>query len=66
MIVFEDAPAGIKSGRAAGAIVIACATSHTVDQLKEAGAHYVVKFLTDVDITVLPDDSLEVQVNNII
>lgn len=66
MIVFEDAPAGIKSGCAAGAVVIACVTSHTVDQLKEAGAHYVVKFLTDVDLTVLPDDSLEVQVNNIL
>ncbi|GAA5799561.1 HAD-like domain-containing protein [Helicostylum pulchrum] len=66
VIVFEDAPAGVKSGRAAGAVVIACVTSHTVDQLKEAGAHYVVNFLTDVDLTVLPDNSLEVQVKNIL
>ncbi|KAG2230866.1 hypothetical protein INT48_003029 [Thamnidium elegans] len=66
VIVFEDAPAGVKSGRDAGAVVIACATSHTVDQLKDAGAHCVVKFLTDVDLTVLPDGSLKVEVKNIL
>lgn len=64
MIVFEDAPSGVESARAAGAQVIACTTTHTVDQLKEAGAQAVVKLLTDVDFTILPDGSFEVEVRD--
>ncbi|KAI8085559.1 HAD-superfamily hydrolase subfamily IA, variant 3, partial [Thamnidium elegans] len=64
VIVFEDAPAGIKSALNAGATVIACATTHTVDQLKQAGANCVVSLLTEVDFTILPDGSFEVQVKN--
>lgn len=64
MIVFEDAPAGIKSARDTGATVIACQTTHTVDQLKQAGANCVVSLLTEVDFTILPDSSFEVQVKN--
>jgi sugar-phosphatase len=36
-IVFEDAPAGIAAARAAGATVVALATSHRPDQLRAAG-----------------------------
>lgn len=54
----------MKSARAAGATVIACETTHTVEQLKEAGANCVVRFLTDVDFIILPDGSFEVEVNN--
>lgn len=63
-IVFEDAPAGVRAARAAGMQCIACTTTHTKEQLKEAGATYVVSFLTDVDITSLPDGSFEVIVTN--
>jgi sugar-phosphatase len=35
-IVIEDAPAGITSGKAAGATVIALTTTHTADELSEA------------------------------
>lgn len=54
----------MKSARAAGATVIACATTHPVERLKEAGANSVVKFLTDVDFISLPDGSFEVEVKN--
>lgn len=64
VIVFEDAPAGVKSARAAGAQVIACTTTHTTDQLKEAGANSIVKLLTDIDFTILPDGSFEVEVTD--
>lgn len=64
MIVFEDSPSGVKAARAAGATVIACTTTHSVEQLKEAGAHSVVKFLTDVDLINLPDGTFEVEVKN--
>ncbi|KAF2706618.1 HAD-like protein [Pleomassaria siparia CBS 279.74] len=42
IIVFEDAPAGILSGKAAGFKVCALATSHSVDQLLEAGPDWIV------------------------
>jgi beta-phosphoglucomutase-like phosphatase (HAD superfamily) len=64
VIVFEDAPAGVRSARAAGAQVIACTTTHKVDQLKEAGANSVVKLLTDVDFNILTDGSFEVEVTD--
>ena len=37
-IVVEDAPPGVGSGRAAGARVVAVATSHSVEELAEADA----------------------------
>lgn len=40
-VVFEDAPAGIAAGRAAGARVIGIATTHADDELRDAGAHDV-------------------------
>jgi glycerol 3-phosphatase-1 len=43
IIVFEDAPAGIRSGKAAGFKVVALATTHSLDQLIEAGADWIVK-----------------------
>ncbi|KAI8052594.1 HAD-superfamily hydrolase subfamily IA, variant 3 [Gilbertella persicaria] len=64
VIIFEDAPAGVKSAKAAGAQVIACKTTHSLEQLKEAGAHEVIELLTDIDFVTLPDASFEVQVKN--
>jgi mannitol-1-/sugar-/sorbitol-6-phosphatase len=37
-VVFEDAPAGIAAGRAAGAVVIGITTTHEADELLAAGA----------------------------
>lgn len=48
IIVFEDAPAGIRSGKAAGFTVIALHTTHTLQQLVEAGADYIVKDMRNV------------------
>ncbi|RAH67927.1 2-deoxyglucose-6-phosphate phosphatase [Aspergillus aculeatinus CBS 121060] len=43
VLVMEDAPAGIVAGKAAGCKVLAVTTTHTVQQLKEAGADWVVR-----------------------
>ena len=43
---------------------VGCVTSHTVEQLKEAGVDYVVQLLTDVDIEQMPDGSFEVILTN--
>jgi glycerol 3-phosphatase-1 len=50
MVVFEDAPAGVRSGKAAGFPVIALHTSHTLDQLKEAGADIIVRDMRSVSL----------------
>lgn len=41
-IVVEDAPAGIRAGKAAGAQVIACRTTSPEPELRDAGADWIV------------------------
>lgn len=49
-IVFEDAPAGIKAGKAAGAVVVGILSSFEKSVLEEAGADYIVPDLTKVKV----------------
>ena len=46
VVVFEDAPAGIKSAKAAKLSVVAVVTTHTADELTEAD--YVANSLRDI------------------
>jgi sugar-phosphatase len=41
-VVFEDAPAGIRAGKAAGALVIALPSTSTDMELEEAGADWIL------------------------
>jgi beta-phosphoglucomutase-like phosphatase (HAD superfamily) len=41
-IVFEDAPAGIRAGKAAGARVVALRTTSSDAELQQAGADWIV------------------------
>jgi sugar-phosphatase len=50
-VVFEDVPAGIRSGKAAGARVIALQTTMSAGALKEAGADWVVKDCGDIQLS---------------
>lgn len=43
VLVVEDAPAGVRAGKAAGFKVLAVATTHAVESLKQAGADWIVK-----------------------
>lgn len=52
-LVVEDAPAGIEAGRAAGAQVLAVATSHPAADLTSADV--VVPDLTACDVEITPD-----------
>lgn len=47
-VVFEDAPVGIKAGKAMGAITIGITSSNPKEVLFDAGADYVVENLTHV------------------
>ncbi|KAF4123905.1 glycerol-1-phosphatase [Geosmithia morbida] len=50
ILVLEDAPAGIRAGKAAGCKVLGLVTSHTVDQVVEAGPDWVVQDLSSVRV----------------
>ncbi|OKL60097.1 hypothetical protein UA08_04490 [Talaromyces atroroseus] len=49
MLVIEDAPSGIRAGKAAGFKVLALQTTHAIQQLTDAGADWIVKDLKSVD-----------------
>ena len=62
IVVFEDAPAGVESGKAAGFKVVALATSHTVDQLQRAGADWIVRDMSSVTLKSWDENSKEAQI----
>ena len=47
-LVFEDAPSGVRAGVAAGCRVLGVLGTHTAEELREAGAHWIVNSLTNV------------------
>jgi glycerol 3-phosphatase-1 len=49
-LVLEDAPAGVRAGKAAGFSVVALATTHSLSQLREAGADWIVRDLRSVTL----------------
>lgn len=57
VLVLEDAPAGVRAGKAAGFKVVALATTHTVDQLKEAGADWIVRDMQSVTLKAYDQES---------
>lgn len=64
-VVFEDAPVGIKAGKAMGAITIGILSSHSKERLLEAEPDYIVNDLRDV--TVLHNEQgrpLTLQISN--
>jgi beta-phosphoglucomutase-like phosphatase (HAD superfamily) len=54
-IVVEDAPSGIKAGKAAGCRCLGLTTSFKAKELRDAGADWTAKDLSDVPTTVLGD-----------
>lgn len=49
-VVFEDAPAGVRAGKAAGFKVIGLATTHAVHQLEDAGADWIIQDLRSISL----------------
>jgi mannitol-1-/sugar-/sorbitol-6-phosphatase len=50
-VVVEDVPAGIRAGKAAGARVIACRTTVSEHELKNAGADWIVEGCRSIALT---------------
>ena len=49
-VVFEDAPAGVRSGKAAGALVVALRTTTPDDELEAAGADWILSGFADLSL----------------
>jgi sugar-phosphatase len=49
-VVVEDVPAGVRSGKAAGARVIALRTTALEEDLRQAGADWVVRSCADIEV----------------
>ena len=48
--VSPDAPAGIRAGKAAGCQVVGLTTTHPFEQVKAAGADWIVRDLRSVQL----------------
>ncbi|KAL4905900.1 hypothetical protein BDW74DRAFT_177598 [Aspergillus multicolor] len=64
IVVLEDAPSGIKAGKAAGFTVIALTTTHTLEQLQAAGADVIVEDLRSISVKGVVDGRLQLEVQN--
>lgn len=62
-VVFEDAPAGIQAGLAAGSTVIAVCTSHTREQLKDVGAQFIVENLERVHVEWIDNKQIRIRID---
>lgn len=64
IVVLEDAPSGIKAGKAAGFKVIALTTTHSLSQLREAGADWIVEDLRSVLVRAGGGGRVELEIRN--
>ncbi|EXJ92635.1 glycerol 3-phosphatase 1 [Capronia epimyces CBS 606.96] len=64
MIVVEDAPSGVRAGKAAGFKVVALTTTHTIGQVKEAGADWIVQDLRSVTLKGFAEGVVQIEITN--
>lgn len=62
VLVLEDAPAGVRAGKAAGYKVVALATTHSIDQLREAGADWIVRDMRSVTMQNYDSKTKQVEI----
>ncbi|RVX70892.1 hypothetical protein B0A52_06049 [Exophiala mesophila] len=64
MIVFEDAPSGVRAGKAAGYKVVGLVTTHSVEQIEAAGADWIVRDLTSVALSKFEDGVIQIELTD--
>ncbi|KAJ5135797.1 uncharacterized protein N7515_005075 [Penicillium bovifimosum] len=64
IVVLEDAPSGIKAGKAAGFKVIALKTTHSLEQLQEAGADWIVEDLRSISVKGVVDGRVQLEIKD--
>ena len=63
VLVIEDAPSGVRAGKAAGFKVLGLATTHSVESVKEAGADWVVEDLRSFGVS-MEDGKVRVEIRD--
>jgi glycerol-1-phosphatase len=64
ILVVEDAPSGIRAGKAAGFKVIGLVTTHSLQQVRDAGADWIVRDLRDVAVKGTEGEIVEIEITN--
>lgn len=64
VLVLEDAPAGIRAGKAAGCKVLGLVTSHTEEQVRSAQPDWIVKDLESVKVVDYKDGLVTLEFSN--
>ncbi|KAL4916255.1 HAD-like domain-containing protein [Aspergillus aurantiobrunneus] len=64
LVVLEDAPSGIKAGKAAGFTVVALTTTHTLEQLQAAGADLIVEDLRSISVKSVAEGRIQLEIRN--
>jgi glycerol-1-phosphatase len=66
ILVLEDSPAGIKSGKAAGCKVVGLVTSHTLEQVVSAGPDWVVKDLDSLKAVKMEEGRVVIEFSDLL
>lgn len=64
IIVVEDAPSGIRAGKAAGFKVVGLTTTHTIQQVKEAGADWIIRDLSSLTVTDYQSGQVQLEITD--
>jgi glycerol-1-phosphatase len=62
VLVIEDAPSGIRAGKAAGFKVVGLNTTHNVDELRNAGADWIVRDLRSLALKHYTNGNIELEI----
>lgn len=64
LLVIEDAPSGIRAGKAAGFKVVGLLTTHSVEQVRNAGADWIVRDLRCLVLKRYTNGSVEMEIRD--
>lgn len=64
VLVFEDSPAGIKSGKDAGCKVVGLVTSHTLEQVVAAEPDWIIEDLRSVKMVEFNNGAVTLEISN--
>ena len=62
VVIFEDAAAGVRAGKAAGATVVSVLETHSRKSLEQAGTDYIVRGLHQVRMSGLRNGLMTLEI----
>ncbi|KAG2186355.1 hypothetical protein INT43_002793 [Umbelopsis isabellina] len=63
-VAFEDSTVGVQAAKAAGMYTVACLSTNTFNNLKAAGADYIVKDLSEVNAEIIESGNLKITISS--